>query len=84
MELYKDGNHTELLSFDDGPAQVVYDDKIYVRTWIESGEWQTLLLHGLVINQIILQLCQYKWYLRCAGFPTQQTTRMAKREKYFL
>jgi hypothetical protein len=38
MELYKDRNHTELLSFDDGPAQVVYDDKIYVRTWIESGE----------------------------------------------
>jgi len=37
MELYRDTNHSDLLSFDDGPALVSFDDKIYVRTWIESG-----------------------------------------------
>ncbi|XP_059485084.1 uncharacterized protein LOC132202282 isoform X2 [Neocloeon triangulifer] len=37
MELYKDRNHSDLLSFDFGPSLVTYDDKIFVRTWIESG-----------------------------------------------
>lgn len=82
MELYKDYNHTELLSFDDGPAPVVYDDKIYVRTWIESGELPEIFYSWIELTDKCLQLCQYKWYLRCAGFQTPQTSRRAKREEF--